>query len=101
MYYSAADCFVLPSLVENCSLSLLEAQGCSCPVVAADAGGTPEIMGKESGLLCKPRSSHDLAEKISTVLNSKEKFDGRRFVKDFTWERSAEEISNYYTEVVA
>ncbi len=99
-YYSAADCFVLPSLVENCSLSLLEAQSCGCPVVAADAGGNPEIMGKESGLLCKPRSSIDLAEKIGIVLKNKEKFDGRPFVKKFTWKRSAEEISNYYTEVL-
>jgi len=99
-YYSAADCFVLPSLVENCSLSLLEAQGCGCPVVAADAGGTPEIVGKESGLLCKPRSPYDLAEKISVVLKNKEKFDGRRFVKHFTWERSAKEISNYYMDVL-
>jgi glycosyltransferase involved in cell wall biosynthesis len=99
-YYSAADCFVLPSLVENCSLSLLEAQGCGCPVVAADAGGTPEIMGKESGLLCMPRSSVDLSLKINEVLKHREMFDGRSFVKDFTWEKSAKEISDYYMEVL-
>lgn len=99
-YYSAADCFVLPSLVENCSLSLLEAQGCGCPVVAADAGGNPEIIDKDSGLLCKPRSSQDLAEKISFIIKNRGKFDSRYFVKDFTWERSAKEMSNYYEEIV-
>jgi glycosyltransferase involved in cell wall biosynthesis len=100
-YYSSADCFVLPSLVENCSLSLLEAQGCGCPVVAANAGGNPEIISKESGLLCKPRSSRDLAEKISEVLKHREMFGDRSFVKDFTWERSAKEISDYYTEILS
>ncbi len=99
-YYSAADCFALPSLVENCSLSLLEAQGCGCPVVAADAGGTPEIMSKESGLLCMQRSPIDMALKISEVLKHREMFDGRSFVKDFTWERSAREISDYYTDIL-
>lgn len=100
-YYSAADCFVLPSLIENCSLSLLEAQSCGCPVVVADAGGTPEIMGKESGLLCMPRSPNDMALKIREVLKHREMFDGRSFVKDFTWERSAKEISDYYTEILS
>jgi len=98
-YYSVANCFVLPSTTEACSLSLLEAQSCECPIVASDVGGNPEMLGDESGLLFKSKDSNDLYEKISFVLNHKNGFDGREFVKDFTWEKSAEKLSKLYEEI--
>jgi glycosyltransferase involved in cell wall biosynthesis len=98
-YYSSADCFALPSFPEGFGLVNLEAQGCSCPVVAANGGGTPEIMSEESGLLCNPKDTGDLAKKISIVLDNPRKFDGRKFAENFTWKKSAQELSKYYTEI--
>lgn len=38
----AVDLFVLPSLSEAASLTLLEAMACNCPAVVTDVGGNPE-----------------------------------------------------------
>lgn len=42
------DCFVLPSLAEGISNTLLEAMACAVPVVATRVGGNPELV--EDGL---------------------------------------------------
>lgn len=42
-WYRAIDLFVLPSLSEALSNSLLEALACGCSVIASDTGGNPEI----------------------------------------------------------
>lgn len=48
----AMDIFVLPSLSEAFSNSLLEAMACGCCVVGSRVGGTPELIGENSrGLL--------------------------------------------------
>jgi len=100
-YYSAADCFVLPTLSEGLSKVLLEAQACSCPVVATNIGSNREIVSKKGGLLCKPRSVEDLREKITFVLENKRKFDGRKSVGRFTWNRCAEKIIDLYRNLVS
>jgi glycosyltransferase involved in cell wall biosynthesis len=98
-YYSAADCFVLPTLSEGLSKVLLEAQACSCPVVATNMGSNPEIVIEKGGLLCEPRSSSNLAEKITEVFENKERYDGSEFVKAFTWERNVEEMIKLYEQI--
>lgn len=40
-----ADVFVLPSLSEGCSVALAEAMATATPVIGADVGGIPEVMG--------------------------------------------------------
>jgi len=99
-YYSAADCFVLPSLAEGLGKVILEAECCSCPVVAADAGGISEIMNGKTGILCKPRDSQDLADKIMGVLITKKRFNGRKFAKKFSWEKSSSDIVDLYSRII-
>jgi glycosyltransferase involved in cell wall biosynthesis len=56
------DIFVLPSLSEACSNSLLEAMASGCAVVASRVGGNPELVVPEkTGLLFEAGRSEDLA----------------------------------------
>ncbi len=46
-----ADVFILPSLVEGLSLSLLEAMACGVACVATDAGADGEVLEKGAGII--------------------------------------------------
>ncbi len=63
-----ASMFVLPSLTEGISLTLLEAMARGLPVVATDVGGTPEVVEDgSSGLLVDAQSPAELAQAILRV----------------------------------
>jgi glycosyltransferase involved in cell wall biosynthesis len=65
-HLGAADCVVLPSFYrEGVPRSLLEAAAMSRPVITTDAAGCRDTVDDGlTGLLCKPRDSADLAEKM-------------------------------------
>ncbi len=67
------DIFVLPSLSEALSNSLMEAMACGCCTVASRVGGNPELIedGKR-GLLFEPGNSVDLASKLRELINGEE-----------------------------
>lgn len=72
-FYSIADIFVLPSHSEGSSNVLLEAMAARVPVVATDAGGTPEIVHSgESALLVPSRDTAALAAALEQVLTDAE-----------------------------
>ena len=67
------DIFVLPSLSEAFSNSLLEAMACGCCVVGSNVGGTPELIGENSrGLLFEKGSAADLTDKLKTLIDNEE-----------------------------
>jgi glycosyltransferase involved in cell wall biosynthesis len=66
-YYSMADLFVLPSLLEGFGLPLVEAMACGLPVVATSAGSIPEVVG-EAGILVPPRHPQALADGVFSLL---------------------------------
>jgi glycosyltransferase involved in cell wall biosynthesis len=64
-----ADCFVLSSIDEGLPNVVLEAMGVGTPVVAADAGGTNEIITDGvDGFIVPVKDSHALAEKLEPLL---------------------------------
>ena len=65
---ASASMFVLPSLTEGISLTLLEAMARGLPVVATRVGGTPEVVEDgTSGLLVAPQSPNELAQAMLRV----------------------------------
>jgi len=66
-YYSLADVFVLPSLLEGFGLPLVEAMASETPVVATNAGSIPEVVG-DAGLLVPAMDSRALAEAVQELL---------------------------------
>jgi len=72
-YFKAADIFVLPSLAEGMSNSLLEAMSCGLAVIAADNAGNREVINSpDSGIIVEPQNPHQLAEALEMLLNNRE-----------------------------
>jgi glycosyltransferase involved in cell wall biosynthesis len=62
---SRASLFVLPSLSEGISLTILEAMACGLPVVATNVGGNPEVIEADrTGLLVPAGDPAALAQGI-------------------------------------
>lgn len=61
----ALDIFVLPSLGEGISNTVLEAMACGIPVVATRVGGNPELVSDgETGLLVAPANPTQMARAL-------------------------------------
>ncbi len=93
-YLSSFDFFVLPSLSEGLSSSILSAMAASLPVIATNVGGIPElIQHEENGLLVPPADPVALAHAIERLGNNPDEafrmgLQGRlRAEKQFTLQR--------------
>lgn len=102
-YLEIADIFVLPSLRENMSVSIVEAMSKKLSVIASDLGGNPEIViNNQTGFLVESQNPEQLAEKIIELLkdNSKRKVFGangyNRFKEYFTFENLVFNIQKLY-----
>jgi glycosyltransferase involved in cell wall biosynthesis len=73
--FASADLFVMPSKTETLGFVVLEAMASGLPVVAAHAGGLPDLVTpEENGLLYHPDRPREAAEAIRRILGS----EGRR-----------------------
>ncbi len=67
------DIFVLPSIHEALSNSLMEAMAFGLAVVASNVGGNPElVIDGETGLLFKAGDAQDLARQLSALIGQAE-----------------------------
>jgi glycosyltransferase involved in cell wall biosynthesis len=67
------DIFVLPSLQEGLSLSILEAQAAGVPVVASNVGGISEaVIDGETGILVPPQDSKALKTALKKILEDRQ-----------------------------
>lgn len=74
LYYNAVDCFLYPTLADNCPLVILECIACWCPVVAFDVWGVAELMQhKKNGYIVKYKDYDELVQWFEWVMNNKEK----------------------------
>jgi sugar transferase (PEP-CTERM/EpsH1 system associated) len=70
----AMDLFILPSIAEGISNTILEAMASGLPVVATSVGGTPELIDHErTGLLVPASDSVAMANSIKAYLNDRSK----------------------------
>jgi len=93
------DVFILPSVNEGISNTILEAMATGLPVIATKVGGNPELVNdKVTGCLVKKQSIHEMTMALKSYLNNPEiikqhgsagrllavdKFSLQRMVKDY------------------
>lgn len=69
-YIKKASCIILPSYREGTSRVLLEACSIGRPIIATNVPGCKEVVDDGiNGFICKPKDSHDLANKILKMLS--------------------------------
>ena len=99
-----ADCVVLPSYREGMSRTLLEAGAIGRPIITTSVPGCSDVVvNNVTGLLCRPRSGQDLAEKIEEFigldLGQREKM-GRAGRAKVQREFSEKRVLDMYLDVI-
>ena len=104
----AADLYISSSWSEGLGTSVLEALACETPVVAAVAGGIPEmIINGETGRLVPNRDPEALANAVVEALDrpkegAKMAIAGRKLVEQrFTADRMVEGTLEVYLKLFA
>ena len=69
-YLRALDVFVLPSLNEGISNTILEAMATGLPVIATDVGGNPELLTPDTGKLVPRSDPLAMAQAMKDYLDS-------------------------------
>jgi glycosyltransferase involved in cell wall biosynthesis len=107
--YSETEIAVCPSLYEGFGFPAAEAMACELPVIAADAGALPEVVGEhmKTGYFVPPRDPESLAKAIDYLVDNPgvRKEMGKaariRILNNFSWEKAAKEMVEVYREVIS
>jgi glycosyltransferase involved in cell wall biosynthesis len=69
----SVDIFVLPSLAEALSNSIMEAMACGCSVIASNVGGNPElVLDGRTGLVFESGDVDQLTSRIRLLIENEE-----------------------------
>lgn len=104
LYYSLADVFVFPTLLEGFGYPICEALACETPVVTSDVGSCAEVLGP-GGRAVPPRDPEALARALNellgdTALRRRLAEEGRAWVEEhFRVERMVRETLEVYKRV--
>ncbi|MCR8924118.1 glycosyltransferase [Dasania sp. GY-MA-18] len=104
-YFQLIDIFLLSSLSEGTSMTLLEAMACAKPCIVTDVGGNPEIITNEfNGYITPNRNSDAFYKAVINITN----LPGKRvamgeaartsFQNKFTVEKMTELYTSLYHE---
>lgn len=100
--YKNAQLFVMPSFEEGFGIPILEAMACEVPVVSSNKGALKEV-GENACLYFDPTNIDEMVKKISFVSNDQSLRkqlieNGKKRVKDFSWEKLARKTLEVYSE---
>lgn len=93
--YRKSDVFVLPSLNEGMSNSLLEAMASGLAIIATDTGGTKELVSEKNGVIIKKGERESILKALENLyakrdVLEKKKGSSRERAIQMSWEQMAE-----------
>lgn len=105
--YPIADLYVLPTLADPCPLAPLEAMAAGVATImsAAEYNGSAELIrNAEALLLSDPRNPQAIADALMSLADRRARQElaekGRALVRQFTWDKTAEETLSAYRAVL-
>jgi glycosyltransferase involved in cell wall biosynthesis len=97
--YQNADIFILPSLNEGMSNTVLEAMASGLPIITTDTGGTKELV-KGNGIVVRQKSSKEITEAVIQLSNAKKRkaygIKSRQLAQKLSWSKVSEEYIELY-----
>lgn len=101
--YSNSDIFVLPSLNEGMSNTILEAMASGLPIITTDTGGTKELIDG-NGIIVPMENSKAIADAIGRLtedsrLRDKMGEKSREIAEGMDWKNVAEEYNRLYRKI--
>jgi len=105
--YASADVFVMPSTTETLGFAVLEAMSSGCPVVAARAGGIPDLVeNSQTGMLFDPETPEQAFEQIQELIERPcvARFyarQGRKAAEGSSWASETERLVDAYRRALA
>ena len=102
--YDGARLLVLPSFDEGFGMPVLEAMTRGVPVVAADRGALPELLG-DAGLLVDPDRPEDIAHAIARMIDDDGlaatcAANGVARARAFRWDETAHRVYETYRQAI-
>ena len=97
-----ADVFVLPSNYENAPVVISESLAEGVPVISTRAGGIPEMISSECGILVPPRDDRALTEAMAAMLDHCSEYDRdtiRKAGLQYSYQAVGSQLANIYREV--
>mmetsp|Transcript_896 Transcript_896/g.2565 ORF Transcript_896/g.2565 Transcript_896/m.2565 type:complete len:297 (-) Transcript_896:410-1300(-) len=104
--FASADAFVMPSDSETLGFVVLESMASGVPVVAAEAGGVPDLIENEAtSFLVPPGDTSAFADRLDQLRNNKELRErmgeaGRMSMKRFSWDESMGHLRDVQYELL-
>ena len=101
-WYTAADCFVNPTLEDTMPLVNLEAMACGAPVAVFDTGGCPEVITDACGLVVARGDIRGLTNAVKRICKSGNEYEDACIeqAKRFSMERTVRAYHDLYREVL-
>lgn len=104
LLYNSGEVLLYCSLYEGFGIPILDAFSVGLPVITSNVSAMPEI-GGDAALYVDPYNVNDIKEKLDTLMNDNNVREGltkKGFerVKQFSWEKCAQETADVYRSLV-